>query len=383
MFAYGQQPLTGFPLFIGLHGGGRATQEENNEEWIGMSNNTYRKNVQNDIKMGVYIAARGIVDEWNLHFRAETYLLLQRLIRNLLLKTPEEATVASPSKLNANAQHFIDSNCIYVLGFSAGGDGVYRLSTVLSDKFAAANMSAGHPGGVKFHNLANLPICLQVGEEDGDGRAYINQETGKPQSASEYERNQRTVESAKTLKTLRENNPGFYTYDMFMHPTKEKPDDWAHNSWESDELSDREDSKVLAHWENFRNDRTLESKNTCAVKWVSKKTRTPLSPFIVWDVSPVLEDQPIIPSEWGQYRFFYWLAVKQSDVAAARLQLPKDPINAVDTIRARYNGTGQWVWIVQTPVTLTILLNSNMKFDFTKPIKVFFEAEPSLPPLRS
>ncbi|KAL2040182.1 hypothetical protein N7G274_007085 [Stereocaulon virgatum] len=114
VFVYGNQPLMGFPLFIGLHGGGGATQEINEAN---MSRDTYRKNVQNDVKVGAYIAARGIRDHWNLHFREESYLLLQKHIQNLLLKTPEEVKVALPSQLTANVQHFIYCNCVYVLGF--------------------------------------------------------------------------------------------------------------------------------------------------------------------------------------------------------------------------------------------------------------------------
>ncbi|KAL2040181.1 hypothetical protein N7G274_007084 [Stereocaulon virgatum] len=60
-------------------------------------------------------------------------------------------------------------------------------------------------------------------------------------------------------------------YAMFIPLTKEKPDDWAHDSWEGDELSDREDSKVLVYRGDFRNDRTLESKDTCAARWVNQK----------------------------------------------------------------------------------------------------------------
>ena len=299
-----------------------------------MSQSLYKENIEHILGVGVYVAARGIAEEWNLHFRAESYLLFQRLIRNLLHQKPEEANEAS-TQLIPNAQHFVDPNRIYVLGFSAGGDGVYRLSTVLADRFAATNTSGGHPGGVKFHNLANLPICLQVGEEDGDERAFI--EDGKLKRASEYERNQRTVDSANTLKSLKANNEGSYSYDIFMHPTREKTG-WAHNSWEwSDELSDSNNTQVFRNWANFRTDRTTVPKNTCAVRWVSKAIRTPLAPFVVWDLDPLVrEDQPILPSEWGPHRFFYWLATRQSDVTPSVLSQPKDETDAVNPIRARY-----------------------------------------------
>ena len=159
-----------------------------------------------------------------------------------------------------------------------------------------------------------------------------------------------------------------------MHPTKGDKS-WAHNSWEwTDELSDRNDTQVIRNWANFRNDRTTVPKNTCAVRWVSKATRTPLAPFVVWDLDPLVrEDQPILPSEWGQHRFFYWLAVRQSDVTPPVLRQPKDETDADNTIRARYsiNVSEQRIWIEQTPVPVTILLNSKMGFDFSKPVTVY------------
>ena len=368
---FGQQPPTGFPLFIGLHGGGKS--KLNDEAWRHMSQGLYRDNIKDVLKVGVYVAPRGIVDDWNLHFRPESYILFQRLIRNLLHQKPEEAN-ESPTPLNPMAQHFVDPNRIYFLGFSAGGDGVYRLSTVLADRLAATNMSAGHPGGVRFHNLANLPICLQVGEQDGDQIEHPG-ENGKLVRNGEFQRNERTVASANTLQALRETDKDSYPYDIFVHPT-DGTKSWAHNSWErSDELSDRNDTLVFLNGARFRTDKTLDKRNTCAVRWVSKATRKPLASFVVWDLAPIppsLESQPILPSEWGEYRFFYWLAIWKSH---AVFKQPENDTDAVNTIRARYSVTtpsGQWIWIEQTPIPVIILLNSSMGFDFTKPVTVCF-----------
>lgn len=60
----------------------------------------------------------------------------------------------------------IDPNKVYLEGFSAGGDGVYAIAPRMADRFAAANMSSGHPNNVSFLNMRNLPIQLQVGEDD-------------------------------------------------------------------------------------------------------------------------------------------------------------------------------------------------------------------------
>ena len=381
---FGQQPDSGFPLFIGLHGGGGGLNQveankSNDKAWRRMGEGLYKRNVENDVKVGVYVATRGIVNEWNLHFRSETYALLQGLIRNLALAKPEEAKDVPTNQLNSAAKHFIDLNRVYVLGFSAGGDGVYRLSTVLSDRFGAANMSAGHPGGTRFHNLANLPLCLQVGEEDGDSREFLNDD-GEKDRANEYQRNQRTVESALALKALRAANQGYgpyYSYDMFMHPTAQSRE-WAHNCWEEDELSNSENSDVFANWAAFREDKTTVKRNTCAIIWVSRTIRNPLPHLVVWDVSPIPEEQqPILPTAFGVHSFFYWLAVRQSDAASVSAPRPGNDT----TVRVRYNPAANAIWIEQTPITLTLLLNSKM-MDLTKPIRVVFGPQKSiLPPI--
>ncbi|OCL15169.1 hypothetical protein AOQ84DRAFT_416221 [Glonium stellatum] len=60
--AYGVQPPSGYPLFIGLHGGGSGSPEGNDNAWHDMWRGNYGKNVKNDVKIGVYIAVRGITD---------------------------------------------------------------------------------------------------------------------------------------------------------------------------------------------------------------------------------------------------------------------------------------------------------------------------------
>ena len=72
---------------------------------------------------GIYVSVRGVSNTWDLHFQEETYPLLDALITNL--------TVTDHA----------DPNRVYLLGFSAGGDGVYQLAPRLADRFAAVNMS--------------------------------------------------------------------------------------------------------------------------------------------------------------------------------------------------------------------------------------------------
>ena len=132
-----------YPLYITLHGGGETTPEENAGQWSGMFN-YYREAVQN----GIYIACRGITDTWDLHFRPESYPLYDRLIQAMI------------------RLYQADPNRVYLMGFSAGGDGVYQITARMTDRFAAANMSSGHPNGISLRNLMNCPFSIQVGVRD-------------------------------------------------------------------------------------------------------------------------------------------------------------------------------------------------------------------------
>lgn len=351
---YGSQPSSGYPLFIGLHGGGQSTSSDSNDwEWQNMARNLYGTNVRDDIKNGVYIAARGITDNWCLHFESETYFLLQRLIRNLLFQRPEEAIATSKP---TTAQNFVDPNRIYILGFSAGGDGVYRLATVLADKFAAANMCAGHPGNVKLSNLANVPMCLQVGEGDNF-----------------YGRNVLTVKAAKELDSRQTKDPGFYVHDIFMHPTYGKPAEQAHNLWIPDMLKNGP-SPVYQNWRDYGtvsvNSLTTEQKNTCSVAWVNQFVRNPVPRLVVWDISlRTPEPEPMFSDEWAFYSFNYWLAVPRFDPG---IQNPAP--NTESAIRASYDKNGQWVWVGQIPpnlVNLVVFLKEDM-VDLNKPVDVFY-----------
>ena len=60
----------------------------------------------------------GISDTWDLHFQEDSYPLYDRLIQNMIY--------------TCNA----DPNRVYLLGFSAGGDGVYQILPRMADRFA-------------------------------------------------------------------------------------------------------------------------------------------------------------------------------------------------------------------------------------------------------
>lgn len=134
-----------YPLYICLHGGGSDTADGcvNNLQWLDMVS-YYRDSV----KSGIYVAVRGITNNWNLHFDDASYPLYDRLIEDMMVFFN------------------VDPNRVYLLGFSAGGDGVYSIAPRMADRFAAANQSSGHPNGNTLLNTANLPICIQSGIRD-------------------------------------------------------------------------------------------------------------------------------------------------------------------------------------------------------------------------
>ena len=132
-----------YPLYIALHGGGGGAVEVNNEQWLQMAD-YYSESVTN----GIYVAVRGIEDVWNTHFLDESYAMYDRLIEDMILLKRA------------------DPNKVYLLGFSAGGDGVYAIAPRMADRFAAVNMSSGHPNGVSLLNTSNLPFEIQVGIRD-------------------------------------------------------------------------------------------------------------------------------------------------------------------------------------------------------------------------
>lgn len=134
-----------YPLYITLHGGGggEGADETNDEQWRQMFW-YYRSSVKN----GIYVTCRGIEDTWNTLFVEDSFPLYDRLIEDMILLK--------------NA----DPNRVYLLGFSAGGDGVYAITPRMADRFAAVNMSSGHPNGVCLINAANVPFEIQAGVRD-------------------------------------------------------------------------------------------------------------------------------------------------------------------------------------------------------------------------
>lgn len=233
----GAMPENGYPLYIALHGGGTAPTSVNDSQWEHMKI-YYRDSAD----IGVYVATRGVTDTWNLHFVEESYALYDHLIENLV------------------AFENVDPNRVYILGFSAGGDGVYQITPRMADRWAAANMSAGHHNWITFDNLYNTPFLIQMGQYD-----------------SAYKRNTVAVENHIELNRLQAARGG-YIHELFLH------EGGSHNSWRDNDASRREQS-IIANPEGWLKGEATTSikKNTNAIDWLNQYARHPYPRKIYWD----------------------------------------------------------------------------------------------------
>jgi predicted esterase len=234
-FAYkvfGEKPDAGRSLYISMHGGGGAPPRVNNQQWENQKR-LYK------VDEGVYLAPRAPTDSWDLWHQATIDPFFDRLIENLIVFED------------------VDPNKIYILGYSAGGDGVYQLAPRLADRWAAAAMMAGHPNETVPLGLRNVPFALQVGAEDA---AYRRNEIGR--------------EWGEKLKALREADPD--GYENFVRIREGK-----------------------GHW--------MDLEDAEALPWMAKFRRNPWPEKIVWKQDDVVRNQ------------FYWLEVDPAKIDGGAL----------------------------------------------------------------
>ena len=139
---FGERPEDGRSLFISMHGGGNAPEALNTQQW------------RNQIRLyepreGVYVAPRAPWDDWNMWFKPGLDEFFEALIQTAVVEMG-----VNPDK-------------VYLLGYSAGGDGVWRMAPRMADRWAAASMMAGHPGEASQVNLRHVPFMIWMGEYDG------------------------------------------------------------------------------------------------------------------------------------------------------------------------------------------------------------------------
>ena len=233
----GDMPENGYPLYIAMHGGGSGdTPEVNDEQWDEM-----KDYYSAALDCGVYVAVRGVRDTWDTHFNPESYPLYDRLIRYMILTQN------------------VNPNRVYLEGFSAGGDGVYAIANRMADRFAAANMSSGHPNGISMVNLYNMPIQLQAGEFD-----------------DEYDRNRVTAEYGLKLDALQAEYGG-YEHRTLIHY------DCGHN-YEDYEPTHIPVMADVAAWLN-NGDRTTVDVDSFPPDYMDDFIRDPYPTTIIWDLS--------------------------------------------------------------------------------------------------
>lgn len=253
----GEPDENGYPLFIALHGGGQGdTPDVNDQQWAHMAV-YYKMGITN----GVYVNPRGVRDTWDTHGNPESFPLYDRLIENMII--------------HCN----VDPNRVYIMGFSAGGDGVYIVAPRMADRFAAAHMSAGHHNGTSVTNLYNTPIQLQVGELD-----------------IAYDRHRVTVEYDFKLDELSKTYGGGYIHNVFVHHQK------PHN-FDDNKLSPQ---KVFADnlaWYQGEEVETITA-DTNAVHFLEGYTRNPLPSRVVWDLGNRADLRNVTS--------FYWLKAASS-----------------------------------------------------------------------
>ncbi|HUR53475.1 MAG TPA: hypothetical protein VMZ71_05065, partial [Gemmataceae bacterium] len=218
---FGDKPATGRSLWISMHGGGGAPAKVNDQQY------------ENQKKLytvdeGVYLAPRAPTNTWNLWHEGHIDRLFTRLIEDLVVFED------------------VDPDRVYLMGYSAGGDGVYQLAPRMADHWAAAAMMAGHPNDASPLNLRNVPFALQVGGKDGA-----------------FNRNKVAADWGEKLKALRKDDPTGYEVYLKIFENK-------------------------GHW--------MDKEDAAALPWMAKHTRNPIPERVVWRVT-------------GAHERSYWLAV--------------------------------------------------------------------------
>ena len=123
----GKAPEDGYPLFLVYHGGGyNPDGKMNDDQWKGMAE-------RYDDVPGIYCSIRSVSDNESsgqIFSTDISWKFYDRIIENCILY------------MKANP------NQVYIVGYSAGGNGVYQIAPRITDRLASATMSAGHPEGI-------------------------------------------------------------------------------------------------------------------------------------------------------------------------------------------------------------------------------------------
>ncbi|MDG2222373.1 MAG: transglutaminase domain-containing protein [Rubripirellula sp.] len=224
---FGNPPASGRSLYISMHGGGGAPKRVNDQQWENQKR-LYR------LEEGIYVAPRAPTDTWNLWHQGHIDQFFERLIENMIVFE------------NVNPDR------VYIMGYSAGGDGVFQLAPRMADQLAAAAMMAGHPNETSPLGLRNLPFTIHMGELD-----------------AAYKRNEVARRWGEQLDELAKNDSAGYPHQVTLHKGK-------------------------GHW--------MDRQDAVAIGWMAKYDRRTFPNSIVWKQDDVVHQR------------FYWLAIDPNDM---------------------------------------------------------------------
>ena len=247
---FGPLPADGRSLYISMHGGGECPKEVNDEQWM---NQIYLYQPFE----GVYVAPRAPWNTSDLWHKEGLDELLEKLIQSCVVFEG-----VNPDK-------------VYLLGYSAGGDGVWRLAPRMADKWAAASMMAGHPGEASQINLLNLPFMIWMGEND-----YF------------YNRNTLAREKGEIMDSLSNANPGHYIHQTNIIEGK-------------------------GHW--------MDGVDADALSWMAQYRRDPDPTSIVWRQERVVREH------------FYWLSAPCEELMQGKTVRATIKDNIIDIEECDYS----------------------------------------------
>lgn len=285
---FGEKPADGYSLFISLHGGGNAPSQLNDSQW---ENQKVLYQPQNS----VYLVPRAPYDDWDMWFKPDLDSFYTTLIQMCV------------------AYLDVNPDKVYLIGYSAGGDGVWRMAPRMADTWAGASMMAGHPGDVSLLNLRNTPFMVWCGALD-----------------SAYNRNRECTLRGLELDSLHTQDPNGYLHET--HIVAGKP-----------------------HW--------MDLTDAAALPWLQQYQRNPYPTHIVWRQEEVTHPH------------FYWLTaptdqlqrgktvrltlqgntvtIQQCDYTQLTLHFNDHMVNLDQPITIRHNG--KTLFKGKLPRTLTNL----------------------------
>ncbi len=229
---FGKKPKDGRSLYISMHGGGGAPPQVNDQQWEN------QKRLYT-VPEGIYAVPRAPTNTWNLWHQGHIDGMFARMIENLIVFED------------------VNPDRVYLMGYSAGGDGVYQLAPRMADRFAAAAMMAGHPNETSPLGLRNIAFTLHMGGKD-----------------AAYKRNQIAEQWKKKLADLRKEDPEGYEHLVQIYPDK-------------------------GHW--------MDRQDASAIPWMAKHKRNRYPKRIVWKQDDV------------KHTRFYWLSAEADDISGRPL----------------------------------------------------------------